>query len=140
MSATAFRYRRPDVPEDRDKVIVDVARTGLLSAMVHVVTRGGETNLHAHNGEDGLWYVLSGQAAFYDDEGKKRVLGRGDAVLLPSGTKYWFESLGDEPLEILRIGARDPRVERTRTDVTDRPRRPGTTPHVQAEHIEAVPA
>jgi mannose-6-phosphate isomerase-like protein (cupin superfamily) len=121
---------------------VDVQRTELLSVGIQIVNGGGETNLHAHNGEDAVWIVLGGQAAFYNEDGDRRIIGRHEMIVLPSGTKYWFEAAGDEPLEIVRIGAKDPRVAPSRTDVTarDRVERVGATPHVQAREIVPVPA
>lgn len=121
---------------------VDVHRTELLSVAVQIVNGGGETNLHAHNGEDSIWLILSGQAAFYDEDNNRTVLSRHDMMVLPSGTKYWFEVSGDEPLELLRIGARDPRVVGSRTDATARERvaRVGATPHVQCQEIVPEPA
>ena len=136
MTASAFHYLFPEGTDSESKIIVELARTELLSAHVQIVRRGGETNLHAHNGEDAMWYVLGGQAAFYDETGAKRTLGKDDAILLPSGVKYWFESVGDEPLEILRISARDRRVERTRTDVTERKRRVGSVRRFQAALVD----
>jgi mannose-6-phosphate isomerase-like protein (cupin superfamily) len=137
MPASGYRYCFPEGTDGEAKAIVELARTGLLSAHVEIVRRGGETNLHAHNGEDAMWFVLGGRAAFYDQDGAKRTLERNDAILLPSGVRYWFESVGDEPLEILRFSARDRRVEHSRTDVTERKRRVGSVPRFQAEPVDA---
>lgn len=138
----AYHYEMPSEATDRPKMAVDVMRTELLSVGIQIVNGGGETNLHAHNGEDAVWLVLGGHAAFYDEDGSRLVLGPHEMIVLPSGTKYWFESSGEEPLEIMRMGARDPRVTSSRTDVTSRDRvaRVGATPHVQAEEIAPVPA
>ncbi len=138
----AFHYEMPSEAKDRPKMAVDVLRTELLSVGIQIVNGGGETNLHAHNGEDAVWLVLGGRAAFYDEDGSRLVIGTHEMIVLPSGTKYWFESAGEEPLEIVRIGAKDPRISQSRTDVTSRDRvaRVGATPHVQAPEIEAIPA
>jgi mannose-6-phosphate isomerase-like protein (cupin superfamily) len=138
MSASAYRYRLPPGTDGEAKVIVEIAHTGLLAAHVEVVRRGGETNMHAHNGEDAIWYVLGGRAAFYDDTGAKRILAKNDAIILPSGVKYWFESASDEPLEILRVSARDRRVERSRTDFTERKRRIGAVRRFPAELVDVA--
>ncbi|HVB06469.1 MAG TPA: cupin domain-containing protein [Acidimicrobiales bacterium] len=142
MAQQAFHYEMPPEAKARPKTAVDVMRTELLSVGIQIVNGGGETNLHAHNGEDAVWLVLGGQAAFYNADGDRLLIGRHEMVVLPSGTKYWFESASDEPLEIVRIGAKDPRVAPSRTDVTSRDRvaRVGATPHVQAEQIVAIPA
>jgi mannose-6-phosphate isomerase-like protein (cupin superfamily) len=80
---------------------------------VQVFDKGVNNKLHSHLSEDGVWVVLEGQAAFYG-EGDKVMgeLGRFQGLLIPAGTKYWFESTGDEPLQILRV---DYQVGETRT-------------------------
>lgn len=140
MSATAYHYQLPEGTDERPKVIVDIAKSDLIAASVHVVRGGGETNLHAHNGEDSLWFVIGGRVAFYDENNARTELGKSEGIFFPSGTKYWFESVGDEPLEILRVGARDPRIERSRTNATERIRRPGMTPHFDVDRVDAIPA
>ena len=104
--ALPFAYHKPDT--DRPKTIVWLARTDHLFADVQLVNQGGETNLHSHSHLDGFWFVLSGQARFYGEG--NRILGeprKHEGILLPRGTKYWFESVGPEPLEILQIEASD---------------------------------
>lgn len=105
---------------DRAKVIEGVARTELLSTAVQIVRNGGETNLHVRAGKVGVWVVLGGQAAFSGGDDNRTVSKRNDAIVPPAGTKFWFESVDDEPLEIIRVGARDPRVTPGRVDVTRR--------------------
>ena len=109
----------------RGKMSESLIRTDILSATVQVVTTGGETNLHAHNGTDALWLVLAGQATFYT-EGDKVVaqLGRHEMLLIPRGTPYWFESSSAEPLVILRMGARAQDAENTRVNYTERKEKP----------------
>lgn len=137
MTLSGYHYELPKDHDDRAKVIVDIARTELLSAAVQIVRNGGETNLHAHTGEDAVWVVLGGQVAFYGEDESHTVLKQHDVIVLPAGTKYWFGSVGDEPLEILRVGARDPRVALGRVDVTRRDlvEREGLAPHLAAERI-----
>jgi mannose-6-phosphate isomerase-like protein (cupin superfamily) len=136
---SAFRY---EIPEDIGNVkdLVDIWSTEVLGVQVQVVRSGGETNLHAHVGVDSMWFVLSGSAAFYDEDERKFVLNKHEMVVLPSGTKYWFESLSDEPLEVLHITGRDPRVKSERVDVTPLPERVGRIPHTQAEKLEPATA
>lgn len=95
-------------------------RTDILKAMVQVVTTGGETNLHAHAATDAVWLVLAGQATFYT-EGDKPVarLRRYDLLLVPRGTPYWFESSGEEPLVIFRVGAVEQNTKDERIDYTE---------------------
>ena len=44
-----------------------VTLTDVVGVSVQAVVDGGETNLHAHPGTDGIWFVLAGRARFYDD-------------------------------------------------------------------------
>jgi mannose-6-phosphate isomerase-like protein (cupin superfamily) len=100
-----FKYEYP-TEEVKDKKVVRLCRSDILSAGMQIVTDGGETNLHAHGGNDGFWLVIEGRARFYG-EGDALIadVGRLEGVLIPRGFPYWFESSGDVPLEILRVGA-----------------------------------
>ena len=101
-----FRYERPEV--DKPKKIVWLGKTDRLFATIQVISKGGETNLHSHTHLDGLWYVLKGRGKFYSDETTLAGdLGPGEGILIPRGIKYWFESVGDEPLEILQVECSD---------------------------------
>ena len=62
--------------------------------------------MHSHPNMDGLWFVLSGRAKFYTT-GDELIaeLGSLESVLIPRDYPYWFESDGDEILEILQVEA-----------------------------------
>lgn len=108
--AQVFRYERPDFKGVKRSV--ELCRSDILRGLVQVVNEGGENNLHAHTGDDAFWMVLGGAAKFYG-EGDKLIaeLKKHEGIFIPRGFKYWFESAGDEPLEILRVSARDQTVE-----------------------------
>jgi mannose-6-phosphate isomerase-like protein (cupin superfamily) len=96
-------------------------RTDVLSAGVQVVSEGGETNLHAHSATDAVWLVLDGQATFYGEGDEVLAkLDRFEALLIPHGAPYWFESSSDEPLVILRFGAQVPGIGIERVNYTER--------------------
>jgi mannose-6-phosphate isomerase-like protein (cupin superfamily) len=125
-----FAYRRPE--STKSKTHVQLARTDRMLAAVQQVTKGGETNLHAHRHLDGLWFVLRGRARFYSDE--TQVVGEfgpHEGVLVPRGVKYWFESASPEPLEILQVESSDialrseEELAADRVDYTERKRAPG---------------
>jgi mannose-6-phosphate isomerase-like protein (cupin superfamily) len=90
-----------------------------MKVQVQVVKNGGENNLHTHTGEDAFWYVISGAVKFYGEgdtlfgEYKK-----GEGILIPRGYKYWFESASQEPLEILRVTAKDQNIDNKRVDLS----------------------
>jgi len=77
---------------------------------VQIFDKGVKNSLHYHGAEDGVWVVLEGKAKFYGEG--DRVMGeleRFQGLLIPAGTRYWFESSGEEPLQIMRV---DYRVDR----------------------------
>jgi mannose-6-phosphate isomerase-like protein (cupin superfamily) len=131
-----FKYEKPAM--EKPKTIVWLARTDRLIADVQVLKEGGETNLHSHSHLDGFWYVLSGRAKFYGEgDAVLADLGPHEGVLLPRGTKYWFESSSPEPLELLQIEASDKPMNSQRELMSDRndfspAKRPGGTAHVEA--------
>jgi mannose-6-phosphate isomerase-like protein (cupin superfamily) len=90
-----------------------------MKVQVQVVKSGGENNLHTHTGEDAFWYVISGAVKFYG-EGDKLVgeYKKGEGLLVPRGYKYWFESASQEPLEILRVTAKDQNIDNKRVDLS----------------------
>lgn len=104
--AQVFRYTRPDLPEGRfeGKVITRMARTDRMMANVQVLKEGGENSLHSHRHLDGFWMVLGGRVRFYGDgDALIGEFGKHEGVLIPRGFKYWFESVGDEALELLQV-------------------------------------
>ena len=82
---------------------------------VQVLRKGGENNLHSHAAMDGLWFVLSGKVRFY---GKDHELigefGNHEGVFIPRDVPYWFESVGDERLDILQAESIDRRLKHNR--------------------------
>ena len=137
--AHSFKYQTPAV--ERGKTIVWLARTDILFADVQVLKDGGETNLHSHSHLDGFWMVLSGRARFYG-EGDALIaeLGKHEGVLLPRGTKYWFESVGPEPLEVLQIEASDKAILTNQELMSDRTdHTPVATDRPPTQHLHAEP-
>ena len=115
--AKEFRYQTPQF--EGVKKTLQVCNSDLMKVQVQIVKDGGENNLHTHTGEDAFWYVISGAVKFYG-EGDKLVgeYKKGEGVLIPRGYKYWFESAANEPLEILRVTAKDQNAENKRVDLS----------------------
>ena len=113
--AKVFKYQMPQF--DGVKKTVQVCNSDLMKVQVQVVKDGGENNLHSHTGDDAFWYVMSGAVKFYG-EGDEVIgeFNKGEGILIPRGFKYWFESSSSEPLEILRVTAKDQKVENQRVD------------------------
>jgi mannose-6-phosphate isomerase-like protein (cupin superfamily) len=100
--ATVFRIEKPEMKRGRHVRVL--ARTESMYCNVQFVRQGGENKLHSHPNLDGLWFVVSGRARFY--KGRDELLaelGAGDGVLIPHDYKYWFESAGDEDLQLLQV-------------------------------------
>jgi mannose-6-phosphate isomerase-like protein (cupin superfamily) len=115
--AKEFRHQTPEF--DGVKKTWQVCNSDLMKVQVQVVKNGGENNLHTHTGEDAFWYVISGAVKFYG-EGDKLVgeYKKGEGILVPRGYKYWFESASQEPLEILRVTAKDQNIDNKRVDLS----------------------
>jgi len=115
--AKEFRYQTPDF--EGVKKTMQVCNSDLMKVQVQVVKNGGENNLHTHTGEDAFWYVISGAIKFYG-EGDKLVgeYKKGEGLLVPRGYKYWFESASTEPLEVLRVTAKDQNIDNKRVDLS----------------------
>ncbi|MEK6602361.1 MAG: cupin domain-containing protein [Candidatus Binatota bacterium] len=112
-----FKCENPEF--DGVKKSIQLCKSDILRGLIQVVKKGGENNLHAHTGDDALWLVLSGAVKFYG-EGDKLIaeLKRHEGIMIPRGFMYWFESASEEPLEILRVSARDQNTENKRVNYT----------------------
>ncbi len=100
-----FRMRTALLKEGRTHEIV--ARAGQMTVAMKCYAEGGENALHAHLDEPHTFCILQGQARFWGQDGETAVLGRHEGILIPAGWYYRFESCGDEPLVILRVGHGD---------------------------------
>ncbi|MDX1483526.1 MAG: cupin domain-containing protein [Alphaproteobacteria bacterium] len=72
---------------------------------IKVYAKGGENKLHAHPYQDHAFIVLDGRARFHGPRGEEKELKRNDGIFLPAGSYYWFETISEEPLVLLRAGA-----------------------------------
>jgi mannose-6-phosphate isomerase-like protein (cupin superfamily) len=93
--------------EPGERNVKRLARSELLSVLLHRWDSGGEVSLHHHTDGDATWVVMEGEVTFYgeDDEVLARA-GRSEAVLVPRNTMYWFINSGTEPLVMYRISAK----------------------------------
>ena len=113
-----LKYASPYPKNQRPKDVEILGRTGLMTSLVQIVRDGGENNLHYHTNSDTTWMVLRGRARFY---GPGDVLlgefGEREGILLPGGSRYWFEKTGEGDLEILQIVAQVPDAKSERINV-----------------------
>jgi mannose-6-phosphate isomerase-like protein (cupin superfamily) len=83
------------------------AETSRLRVGVKSYAMGGENALHTHRNQDHAFIILQGKATFYGTDGKIGTLGRHQGIMIPLGAFYSFESCGEEPLILLRVGGMD---------------------------------
>ncbi len=110
-----FKLERPAFEGVKKSTLI--CSSDILRGHIQIIKKGGENNLHTHTGEDAFWLVLSGAVKFYG-EGDRLIgsLKKDEGILIPRGFKYWFESASEEPLEILRVAARDQGAENKRVN------------------------
>jgi mannose-6-phosphate isomerase-like protein (cupin superfamily) len=134
-----YRVRTQLLSEGRsDRTI---ARTDLMTVRIKCYAQGGENALHTHRTEDHTFVVLQGKARFWDGEGNTQVLGRNEGILQPRGAFYKFESCGDEPLVLLRVGATTGEAkgeERVTQDGRPIPGNSAENLHVEPVYIEGA--
>ena len=68
-----------------------------------VYAQGGENALHTHTSQDHSFFVIGGQATFFDENDETTVVNPMEGVLLPAGAFYWFQSTGDVNLVMVRF-------------------------------------
>ena len=114
-----YRLRTPLMQQGRLDTVL--AQTDHMQVRIKCYATGGENEFHAHAAEDHTFVVLQGQARFWQPEGEVGVFGRNEGILIPLGAYYRFESCGDEPLVLLRVGAKTGNVDVPRLTVDGRP-------------------
>jgi mannose-6-phosphate isomerase-like protein (cupin superfamily) len=114
-----FKYERPAGKIDMNKQTLHLCRSDILSVSVQVIMKGdsGDTNLHSHTGQDEAWIVIGGKVKFYDKDKLMGELTKNEGIFIPKGAPYWFEPT-EEPLEILRISAKNTAIKDERIDYT----------------------
>ena len=63
---------------------------------------GCSVGRHAHQGEEEIYYILSGRVRTFDN-GEWLELGPGDATICRSGEEHSMECLGSEPCVYLAV-------------------------------------
>jgi mannose-6-phosphate isomerase-like protein (cupin superfamily) len=85
---------------------------GEFSARVRLCARliiepGGDIGLHRHQGEDEIYFVLSGKAVV-SDGGSESTVAPGDSVLTVSGESHSIRNTGVEDLVLLALIPQSP--------------------------------
>ncbi len=66
------------------------------------INPGFSIGLHEHVNEEEIYYIIKGKA-LVDDNGEKREVNPGDAVLTGGGAVHSIENTGSEVLELLAV-------------------------------------
>jgi len=116
--AKVLKFTTPDADAIHGKALVRLAQSDIMFSAIQIITDGGDNNLHSHAAMDGLWFVLSGRARFHGTSEDVVIaeLGPHEGIFIPRDFPYWFEKIGDAPLELLQVEAIDRTVKNTRTD------------------------
>ena len=133
-SPQLFRLKTQLLSKGRSDYVL--ANTDLMTIRIKCYAQGGENALHAHPAEDHAFVVLDGAARFVGKDGEIGVLERNQGIMLPRGVYYRFESCGDVPLVLLRVGAARERPKVSRVKPDGQPI-PGDSP--ENKHEEGVP-
>ena len=106
----AFDYlAAPRGKENRCGVVrADLGKTDMLRANVQIIKKGGPTggdaHLHFHTNIDSFWMVLKGKARFYTEgDAVTGEFGPMQGIFTPRYSRYWFEAIGEEDLELLHV-------------------------------------
>jgi mannose-6-phosphate isomerase-like protein (cupin superfamily) len=86
-----------------------VARSGMMTVLVHRWATGGEVELHTHPFQDATWTVMEGRVKFYGEKDNVLAdLGPHQGIFIPGGTYYWFENVSDVELVMTRVSTAVP--------------------------------
>jgi mannose-6-phosphate isomerase-like protein (cupin superfamily) len=116
-----FSYQKPS-GVNAGKGFITLARKDIVRGVVQVVKKhGGENNLHYHTTSASFWMVLKGRVRFYGpDDVLIGEFGPHEGTITPRYSRYWFENVGDEELEILQVSAFSEGAKSSgRTDVSE---------------------
>ena len=133
-SAKLFQLKTQLLSKGRSDFVL--ANTDLMTIRIKCYAQGGENALHMHPAEDHAFIVLDGAARFVGKDGEIGVLKKNQGIMLPRGVYYRFESCGEAPLVLLRVGAAKERPKVSRVNPEGRPL-PGGSP--ENKHEEGVP-
>jgi mannose-6-phosphate isomerase-like protein (cupin superfamily) len=99
-----FAYEPPAEVVEK-KMHLRLGRTDALYSSMQVLPPGELGRLHSHRGTDGFWYVIAGRARFMGELDVHAEIGEGEGVIVPRGTRYRVQNIGDGNLEILHVSA-----------------------------------
>ena len=69
-----------------------------------VLEHGSSIGMHPHNGDEEVYYVISGTGLMIVDDEEMKITA-GDAVLTKSGSSHGLKNIGDDVLKIFVVCA-----------------------------------
>jgi mannose-6-phosphate isomerase-like protein (cupin superfamily) len=99
-----FKLKAQLVDQGRTNTVL--AETDNMWSRLKVYASGGENTLHTHVNEDHMFVIMQGSARFFGPEGEERDIGAKEGIMIPAGAYYHFQATSEEPLILLRVGAR----------------------------------
>ena len=136
----SFHYEKPSGVNSA-KGRVNLGKADIVRGVVQIVKKnGGENNLHYHTNAASFWMVLKGRVRFYGpDDVVIGEFGPMEGTITPRFSRYWFENIGDEDLEILQVAAfSSEKLEKSgRTDVSAHRFDPNSAQHFEAKTAPA---
>lgn len=104
--ASKFKLRAQMLKQGRTTDLV--SKTDNMRVHIKVYASGGENGLHNHTEEDHFHLVLEGSAKFFGPRGEEVDCNKYEGIMLPAGSFYRFYATSEEPLVLLRVGAKAP--------------------------------
>lgn len=74
------------------------AGSPFVASGVNSILPGGAIGLHAHPEDEEVYFIISGQGDYLDNEGKRHKVGSGDVTFCCKGERHGLENTGTEPL------------------------------------------
>jgi quercetin dioxygenase-like cupin family protein len=101
--AKVFDFLNDDIRAGAGDIVLP--GSDALSGVIKRYESGGENRMHSHPSEDHTFYILDGEATFHLESDENEVVAsKFQAVFIPKGTPYWFQSSSPAKLIILRAG------------------------------------
>ena len=109
---TTYNMKVPLLTSGRTNQVL--ASTDTVEVRAKVYAEGGENGLHCHTDEDHTFFILDGEATFYDPDDRPTVVGRYEGLMIPAGAFFHDPAVVAESLRLwpptsARVWGRAPR-------------------------------
>ena len=114
MEAFTYKLKTPMITGGRSHI--PLADTELMSVGINYYSVGRKNKLHAISVRTIPLSCWTARRRSTIKNISRSVLNKGEAIMLPIGTFFYFENSGDKPLALLRVSALKGKPEFTRVD------------------------